>query len=169
MGEFYIKNSRVLYKLSNGKELVDTYNKEKDSELKKNLEYMEDTIYFKENYKPYDYSFVNIDFNNVNVKEEIKKYLKTLNDDMPNKIVLGVNTKGEYKDKWFIILNGKAKVLDDINIKLFCARVDYTRSTGNVCIQYMKDENGKVIKEEFKLNKNSSNNDYDDVLKEFLK
>ena len=40
MGEFYIKNNRVLYKLSSGKELVDTYNKEKESELKKNLEYM---------------------------------------------------------------------------------------------------------------------------------
>ena len=91
MGEFYIKNNRVLYKLSNGKELVDTYNKEKDSELKKNLEYMEDTIEFKENYKPYDFSFVNIDFNNQDIKEEIKKYLKTLSNDMPNKIVLGIN------------------------------------------------------------------------------
>ena len=177
MAEFYVKKNKVSYKLSNGKELIDKYQNEKEKELKGILDKMEDTISFKDKYKPYDFSFIKLDNeesdlskeNNSEIEEEIKNYLKNLKLTSKDKqITLGINNAGPYKDKWFRLdeENKKGIIIDELKSTPFCARVDYTPSKNKACIQYMLTKKGKIIKNEFEIKTDSVD---DDILKEYLK
>ena len=176
MAEFYVKKNKVSYKLSNGKELVESYENQKEKDLKSMLDKMEDTINFEKKFKPYDFSFIKLDgkkskkeVKKDDVIEEIKNYLKGLNLGSKDKqITLGINNAGPYKDKWFKLDedNKKGTIIDELKSKVFCARVDYTPSKNKACIQYMVDKNGKVIKSEFEVKNNTVD---DDILKEYLK
>ena len=173
MGDFYVKKDKVSYKLDNGKELIDVYNKEKDKELKQNLEQIEETLNFESNYKPYDFSFVNINFDegfNDKIKKDINSYLCRLvksNKELTNPFVLGINKDSKYKDKWFIYNeNGESEVLNEIKTKPFCGRVDFIKDKNKVYLQYMIEKKGQVFKEEFDLDLDALE---DEVLKEYLK
>ena len=67
MADFYVKKNKVSYELSNGKKLIDEHDRERDKDkvLKDRLNKMEETINFKDNFKPYDFSF--IDFSKVKI------------------------------------------------------------------------------------------------------
>lgn len=172
MPEFYVKNNKVEYKLSNGKTLTDSYNKEKDKELKKHLDDIEETINFEKNYKSYDFSFIN--FANINTSSEkyklqiintIKKCLEK--NSKIAQLTLGINNESKYKDNWFIYdEKNKNEIIKGIDFKPYCARIDYVKSENNIYLQYMLDKNGKVEKEKFKLNENITD---DSVLNEYLK
>lgn len=173
MGDFYIKKDKVSYKLDDGKELIDTYNKEKDKELKKNLDQIEETLNYKKNYVPYDFSFVDMTFDEdftSKLKEDITSYLINVikkNKDLPNPFVLGINKASKFKDKWFIYdEKGNNKPIDEIKVTPFCGRIDYLKDSNKVYLQYIKEEKGKVVKEEFKLVNDIIQ---DEVLKEYLK
>ncbi len=168
MAEFYVNKDKVSYKLSNGKTLVDKYEKEKEKELKSRLDKMEETINFK--YKPYDFSFVNL--NNDDVVFEIEKYLNSLeitNKNKNDQIVLGINQNGPYKDKWFRVEGKKGIVIEELKTKPFTARVDYVPSKEKAYIQYMEKENGKVLKSELEIKLKLANSTDDAILNEYLK
>lgn len=172
MPEFYVKNNKVEYKLSNGKTLTDSYNKEKDKELKEHLDDIEETINFEKNYKSYDFSFIN--FANINTSSEkyklqiintIKKCLEK--NSKIAQLTLGINNESKYKDNWFVYdEKNKNEIIKGIDFKPYCARIDYVKSENNIYLQYMLDKNGKVEKEKFKLNENITD---DSVLNEYLK
>ena len=177
MAEFYVKKNRVEYELSNGKKLVDEYNKEKEKDLKVNLDKMEETLNFKDNYKPYDFSFIN--FSNVYVEEKsdlknqiisfLKKYENKNKTNMPNQLVLGINKESKYKDKWFIYGDeGKNNaVIDDINIKPYCGRVDYIPSQNKAYLQYVMEKNDEIVKIDFEVKSKSISDE--EILNEYLK
>lgn len=175
MSEFYVKNGIVSYKLSNNKEIVDEYNKEKTEELEKNLDLMEDTINFKKKFKHYDFSFINLPVEQENIESEIRNTLidleKDYKDNMPDQIILGINKSSKYKDNWFIFKNGKNDtMINTISFKPFCARVDYDIKSSLVEVQYVLKEKGNVVKFNFKLHGDKSDEQYmDDVLKDYLK
>ena len=175
MGDFYIKKNKVTYKLDNGKELVDNYNKEKDKEkdLKKNLDQMEETLEFESKYVPYDFSFTTINFNEEfkdRIQYDLNSYIGRLvknNAKLPNPFVLGINKVSKYKDKWFIYNeNGNSEVVEEIKAKPFCGRADFYSDKNKVYLQYMLEEKGQVYKEEFEINPDIVD---DDILKEYLK
>ena len=172
MSEFYVKRNKVEYKLSNGKTLIDKYEKEKDKELQKILDNMEETITIEEKYKPYDFSFINfanIDTSFEKYKLQIINFIKnyTKKHTKIDQLTLGINHASIYKDDWFIYdENSKNEVIKGIDFKPYCARIDYVKSENNVYLQYMLDKNGKVEKEKFKLNENITD---DSVLNEYLK
>ncbi len=174
MGEFFVQKNKVTYKLSNGKELIDTYEKEKEKELKSRLDKMEETINFK--YNPYDFSFVNLSmiYKNEDISKEIVSFLRKLkrltpNEQLKKQIVLGINQDSKYKDKWFIYNDdGKNnQVINELKTKPYCARVDYLPSKGKAYLQYMENKNGDVVKEEFDIK--DENITDDDILNEYLK
>lgn len=169
MAEFYVKKNKIEYELSNGKKLIDKYEKEKDSVLKNRLNQMEETINFE--YKPYDFSFINFSYiGAAEYKNEIISFLKKYQKKNEiDQLTLGINKTSIYKDKWFIYGdNGKNNtVINEINFRPFCARIDYIKSKNKIYLQYMMEDKGKIIKEEFEYQTEPSSDD--DILKEYLK
>ena len=179
MAEFYIKGEEVLYKLSNGKELIDEYENEKEKELKSNLELMEETINFDKNYKPYDFSFIDLSKDDknrdTNIKDEIIKYFDKVQrqlykDKKDDNITIGINQDGPSKDKWFILKeNDKIEIIKELQTKPYCARVDYIPKKKKGYLQYVLRKNGKIVKDEFKIDFDPNKITQDEILQEYLK
>lgn len=168
MADYYVNKNKVSYNLSNGRTLVDNYENEKEKELKSRLDKMEETINFK--YEPYDFSFMKT--NSDSIVDEIEKYLKSIeitNKNKDKQITLGINQKGPYKDKWFIVEGNKGVVIDELTSKPFTARVDYVPSKNKAYIQYMKKENDEIIKKEIDIEFKLTNVTDDEILNEYLK
>ncbi len=168
MADYYVNKNKVSYNLSNGRTLVDNYENEKEKELKSRLDKMEETINFK--YEPYDFSFMKT--NSDSIVDEIEKYLKSIeitNKNKDKQITLGINQKGPYKDKWFIVEGNKGVVIDELTSKPFTARVDYVPSKNKAYIQYMKKENDEIIKTEIDIEFKLTNVTDDEILNEYLK